>query len=69
VLDPINNIQFIPIDKIEANDYNPNVVAHNELRLLYHSINAMDTLSPLSLYMIKNVINMSLWMAATGISV
>ena len=38
MLDPINNIQFIPIDKIEANDYNPNVVAHNELRLLYHSI-------------------------------
>jgi len=28
------------IDQVEANDYNPNIVAKNELRLLYHSIKA-----------------------------
>jgi len=36
--DPVSNVQWIPIDKIEANDYNPNVVASNELYLLHHSI-------------------------------
>lgn len=38
--DPVSNVQWVPIDKIEANDYNPNIVAKNELRLLYISIKA-----------------------------
>ena len=36
--DPVSNIQWVPLDKVEPNDYNPNVVAPNELRLLYQSI-------------------------------
>lgn len=35
---PIADVRWVPIDKVEANDYNPNVVARNELRLLYLSI-------------------------------
>ena len=36
--DPVANVQWVPLDKVTANDYNPNIVAPNELRLLYHSI-------------------------------
>ena len=36
--DPISNVQWVDIDKVEANNYNPNVVASNELYLLHLSI-------------------------------
>lgn len=35
---PVDNIVWIPIEKVYANDYNPNSVAKNEMRLLYTSI-------------------------------
>jgi len=35
---PIDNVQWIPVEQIQANDYNPNSVASNEMRLLYVSI-------------------------------
>jgi ParB-like chromosome segregation protein Spo0J len=35
---PINAVKWIPIEKVESNDYNPNSVASNEMRLLYVSI-------------------------------
>ena len=35
---PVYNIKKIPIDKIEANSYNPNSVAPPEMKLLYQSI-------------------------------
>lgn len=35
---PVDRIQWIPKEKVQANDYNPNSVATNELKLLYHSI-------------------------------
>jgi ParB-like chromosome segregation protein Spo0J len=31
-------MQWIPLEKVQANDYNPNSVATNEMRLLYTSI-------------------------------
>ena len=34
------NLKFIPIEKVQANDYNPNAVATHEMRLLYISIKA-----------------------------
>ena len=37
-VDPVQDVKFVPLSMIEANDYNPNVVAKNELRLLYLSI-------------------------------
>src|SRR3990167_5991154 len=36
--EPVSHVQWVPLAKVEANDYNPNVVAKNELRLLYLSI-------------------------------
>ena len=35
---PINKVLWVPIEKIQANDYNPNSVASTEMRLLYVSI-------------------------------
>ncbi len=35
---PVYNIVSVPIEKIEANDYNPNHVAKREMDLLYQSI-------------------------------
>ena len=35
---PISEVQWIPIEKIYANDYNPNSVATQEMKLLYVSV-------------------------------
>lgn len=35
---PIDRVRWIPINQVQANDYNPNSVAVNEMRLLYTSI-------------------------------
>lgn len=35
---PVDNVQWVPIDKVRANDYNPNAVAKVEMNLLYTSI-------------------------------
>ncbi len=35
---PVANIQFVDIDKVQPNDYNPNAVAKQEMKLLYTSI-------------------------------
>lgn len=35
---PINRVRWVDIDKVQANDYNPNSVAGNEMQLLYTSI-------------------------------
>ena len=37
---PVYNVISVPVDKIEANDYNPNHVAKREIDLLYQSIKA-----------------------------
>jgi ParB-like chromosome segregation protein Spo0J len=35
---PIDHVRWVPIEKVRANDYNPNSVAKTEMRLLYTSI-------------------------------
>ena len=35
---PIDFVRWVPIDKVQANDYNPNSVAKVEMKLLYTSI-------------------------------
>lgn len=35
---PIDLVRWVPIDKVQANDYNPNSVAPQEMRLLHTSI-------------------------------
>lgn len=35
---PVDLVLWVPIEKVECNDYNPNSVAKNEMKLLYTSI-------------------------------
>lgn len=35
---PVDRIRWVPVEKVQANDYNPNSVAKNEMRLLHTSI-------------------------------
>lgn len=35
---PVDNVRWVPIEMVEPNDYNPNSVAPNEMRLLHTSI-------------------------------
>jgi ParB-like chromosome segregation protein Spo0J len=35
---PVSAVQWVPIEKVHANSYNPNMVASTEMRLLYQSI-------------------------------
>ena len=35
---PINRVKWVDIEKVQANDYNPNSVAKTEMKLLYTSI-------------------------------
>ena len=35
---PVDRIKWVPIEQVEANDYNPNSVAGKEMQLLYTSI-------------------------------
>lgn len=37
-IEPVDFVKFVPIEKVEANDYNPNSVATKEMKLLYNSI-------------------------------
>lgn len=44
---PVARVKFVPLDQVEANDYNPNAVAPNEMRLLYTSIKADGYTQPI----------------------
>ena len=35
---PVDRVKWVPIEKVQANDYNPNSVAGKEMKLLYTSI-------------------------------
>lgn len=35
---PIDRVRWVPVDRVSPNDYNPNSVAHKEMKLLYTSI-------------------------------
>lgn len=48
--DPVSNVQWVPIERVEANDYNPNVVMRNELALLYLSIREDGYTQPIVTY-------------------
>lgn len=52
---PVYNIQRIPIEKIQANAYNPNSVAPPEMKLLYQSIKEDGYTMPIVCYYIPDV--------------
>tara|TARA_R110000744_G_scaffold21783_3_gene56153 strand:+ start:518 stop:1072 length:555 start_codon:yes stop_codon:yes gene_type:complete len=35
---PVSDVQWVPVDMVEPNDYNPNSIAGTEMKLLYTSI-------------------------------
>lgn len=45
--DPVDNIQWLPVDSLEANDYNPNRVATPEMKLLEESILRTGWIQPI----------------------
>jgi len=44
---PISNVQWISVDKLKANDYNPNVVFSPELKLLKFSLLKQGWIQPI----------------------
>lgn len=45
--DPISKVQWIEVDKLNANDYNPNVVLNKELNLLELSVLTNGWIQPI----------------------
>lgn len=51
---PAYNVRPVPIDKIQANSYNPNHVAPPEMKLLYESIKDDGYTMPIVCYYLKD---------------
>lgn len=47
---PVYNVIAVPVEKIQANDYNPNHVAKREMKLLYQSIKQDGYTMPIVCY-------------------
>lgn len=52
---PVYNVQAVPIDKIQANSYNPNSVAAPEMKLLYQSIKEDGYTMPIVCYYLSDI--------------
>ena len=52
---PVYNIKTVPIEKIQANSYNPNHVATPEMELLYQSIKSDGYTMPIVCYYLEDV--------------
>jgi ParB-like chromosome segregation protein Spo0J len=51
--EPVDCVLWVPADTVQANDYNPNVVAPPEMKLLKHSIEADGFTQPIVTYPIN----------------
>lgn len=52
---PVYNIKKIPVEKIQANSYNPNSVATPEMKLLYQSIKEDGYTMPIVCYYLEEI--------------
>lgn len=52
---PVYNVIPVPLEKIQANSYNPNSVAPPEMKLLYQSIKEDGYTMPVVCYYLKDV--------------
>lgn len=52
---PVYNVIAVPVDKIQANAYNPNSVAPPEMKLLYQSIKEDGYTMPIVCYYLKDI--------------
>ena len=64
---PVYNVIAVPVEKVQANDYNPNVVAPPEMRLLELSIWEDGFTMPASAIMIRKRMFISLSTVSTVI--
>ena len=53
-ISPVYNIRRVPVEKIRANEYNPNKVAPPEMELLYRSIKEDGYTMPIVCYYHKD---------------
>lgn len=54
-MSPVYNVRAVPIEKIQANAYNPNCVAPPEMKLLYQSIKEDGYTMPIVCYYLYDV--------------
>ncbi|MGR4857882.1 IbrB-like domain-containing protein [Bacteroides pyogenes] len=52
---PVYNVRAVPIEKIQANSYNPNSVAPPEMKLLYQSIKEDGYTMPIVCYYLADI--------------
>lgn len=52
---PVYNVKAVPIEKVQANAYNPNRVATPEMKLLYDSIKEDGYTMPIVCYYLKDI--------------
>lgn len=52
---PVYKVQAVPIEKIQANSYNPNAVAPPEMKLLYQSIKEDGYTMPIVCYYLADI--------------
>lgn len=55
MLSPVYNVRAVPIEKIQANAYNPNSVAPPEMKLLYQSIKEDGYTMPIVCYYLADI--------------
>ena len=51
---PVYNVMSVPVEKIQANSYNPNAVAPPEMKLLYQSIKEDGYTMPIVCYYLQD---------------
>lgn len=52
---PVYNVRAVPVEKIQANSYNPNTVAPPEMKLLYQSIKEDGYTMPIVCYYLSEI--------------
>jgi len=54
ISDPVDCVIWVPANKVQANEYNPNKVANPEMKLLYQSIKLDGYTMPIVTYKLEN---------------
>jgi ParB-like chromosome segregation protein Spo0J len=52
--EPVDCVLWVPADTVDANDYNPNVVASPEMKLLKHSVRTDHFTQPIVTWMVRD---------------
>lgn len=55
--EPVDCVLWVPADTVQANDYNPNVVAPPEMKLLQHSIETDGYTQPIVVTYLREIVD------------